>query len=68
VLCAVALRGVAAYDDFLASAFVRRLLEVLIGGFPTAYSAPIALAIVGFAVTLCAALAALAGGRRKGNA
>lgn len=68
VLCAVALRGVAAYDDFLASGVMGRLLAALAGPLPGEYVTPAALAVVGFAVTLCAFLSALAGGRRKDNA
>jgi hypothetical protein len=68
VLCAVALRGVAAYDDFLASGVMGRLLAALAGPLPGEYVVPAALAVAGFAVTLCAFLSALAGGRRKDNA
>lgn len=67
VLSAVALRGVAALDEFLASALVHRLFSKILGVFPVTYSVSIALTAMGLAVVVCAGLAAMAGGRRVGN-
>ncbi len=64
VLCAVALRGVAALDEFLSSAVVRRLISS-IAGLPETYAVPAALASVGAAITICAGLARIARGRRE---
>ncbi len=66
VLCAVALWGVAVFDDSLSSPVVHRLISTVVG-LPATYTVPISLTSVGAAITICAVLAKIAGGRGEAH-